>query len=57
MSYKEFSDIASAEATIELIKEGKITGSTARGMLIAIKNEWPGTQAAKEAERLLKYQF
>ena len=57
MGYKKYSDIASAEAMIERIKKGQVTGNTAYRELITIKNEWPNTSVASEAEKILRYDF
>ncbi len=44
------SDTAGAWEVIEQVKSGKITGRTAYGELVTIKNEWPGTAVVNEAE-------
>lgn len=57
-SYKKYSDIAGAEAMIEHIKNGGISnGNTAYRELVTIKNEWPGTSVAYEAEALIDERY
>lgn len=57
MGYKKYSNIASAEAMIEKIKSGVVTGNTAYRELRQIANEWPNTSVGDEAERLIRYEF
>lgn len=57
MGYKKYRDESSAWRIIEMIQDGELTNGTAYRELIAIKNEWKGTQVGDAAERLLDEMF
>lgn len=58
MGYKKYSDYSAAEEMVNYIKRGGITSrNTAYRELLTISQEWPGTDAAYEAEYLINSEY
>lgn len=58
MGYKKYSDYSVAVEMLKHIKGGGITSrNTAYRELLTITQEWPGTDAAYEAEYLINSEY